>query len=59
MFEQSIAMVTLWCLPKGQVIVNPRNTAAAAAKLIPGGHARVYIHESRGKPQLTTPGMST
>lgn len=57
MFEQSIAIVTLWCLAKGQLIVNPMNTAAA--KLIPGRHTIVYIYESCGKAQLTTPGMST
>ncbi|RMC04970.1 hypothetical protein DUI87_18150 [Hirundo rustica rustica] len=57
MFERSIAMVTLQCLPKGKVIMNPRYTAAAAAQ-IPDGHAMVYIFESCGKPQLTTPGMS-
>lgn len=36
MFEQSIAMVTLWCLPGGQGIMKPRYTAAA--EQIPDGH---------------------
>jgi len=38
MLEQSI--VTLQCLPKGQVAVNNSNTVpqAAAAKQIPGGY---------------------
>lgn len=51
MFEQSIAMVTA-VSARGQVIMNPRYTAAAAEQ-IPDS----LIYESCRKAQLTTPGI--